>query len=629
LEREPTARYRSAGALAEDLERWLEGRSILARPVSLPVRLWRWSKRNRMTAAMTALSVALATVVGTLIWKGEFASAPPTTGIAVLPFDSLSADKENTFFADGVYDGVSSKLAKLANLRVISHESVARFRGVHNTQKIGRALKVPYVLEGSVRREAGRIHLNAKLIDTRTNTQVWAEEYDRDLTDLFAIQSEIAQKVADKFAAKVSSTEKAAIQEAPTTDLVAYDLYLRGKQLVDGVSFSTRAKEDLLQAVRLLEQAVARDPSFVIAYAPLAGAHDRIYFLGFDHTEARLQLAETAMQSIRRLSPESGETHLAFAQHFYWAYADYDRAQKELAAARQTLPNESRIPLMSGYIERRQGRWEKSLEEMNKALELDPHNFSILQQISLTYQALHRYKEALSTLDSLLTIAPKDIPNQVRRGWVELEWRADLKPMHTTIERILAEDPSAVPVIVNSWVALILRERNPAAAVRALAAMPPGGCYDENIPFPNSWCEGLVARLRGDEPAAHEAFIRARNELEQTLSNQHGYAQGLCALGVVDAALGNKEDAIREGERAVELSPVSKSSIEGPVLIQYLAVIYAWAGDKDRAIERLAEAAKLPGSHVTYGYLRLHPLWDPLRGDPRFEAIVASLAPKY
>src|SRR5213596_2264552 len=229
LERDPTARYRSAGALAEDLERWLEGRSILARPVSLPLRLWRWSKRNRMTAAMTALSLALATVVGTLICKGQFASAPPTTGIAVLPFESLSGDKYNTFFADGVYDGVSSKLAKLANLRVISHESVARFRGVHNTQKIGRALKVPYVLEGSVRREAGRIHLNAKLIDTRTDTQVWAEEYDRDLTDLFAIQSEIAQKVADQLETKVSTVEKAAIQEPPTRDLVAYDFYLRAK----------------------------------------------------------------------------------------------------------------------------------------------------------------------------------------------------------------------------------------------------------------------------------------------------------------------------------------------------------------------------------------------------------------
>ena len=260
LERDPTARYRSAGALAEDLERWLEGRPIIARPVSLPVRLWRWSKRNRMTAAMIMLSLALATVVGALVWKDQFASALPATGIAVLPFESLSGDKDNTFFADGVYDGVSSKLAKLANLKVISHQSVARFRGAHDTQEIGRALNVPYVLEGSVRREAGRIHLNAKLIDTRTDARVWAEEYDRDLTDLFALQSEIAQKIADKFDTKVSSTEKAAIQKAPTKDLVAYDLYLRGKELVDGISFSTRAKEDLLDAVRLLEQAIGARP---------------------------------------------------------------------------------------------------------------------------------------------------------------------------------------------------------------------------------------------------------------------------------------------------------------------------------------------------------------------------------
>lgn len=630
LERDRTARYRSAGALAEDLERWLEGRPIIARPVSLPVRLWRWSKRNRMTAAMTALSVALATVMGTLIWKGEFASAPPTTGIAVLPFESLSGDKDNTFFADGVYDGVSSKLAKLANLKVISHESVARFRGVHNTQKIGRALKVPYVLEGSVRREAGRIHLNAKLIDTRTDTQVWATEYNRDLTDLFAIQSEIAQKVADKFAAKVSSTEKAAIQEAPTTDLVAYDLYLRGKQLVDGISFSTRAKEDLLQAVQLLEQAVARDPSFVIAYDLLAGAHDRIYFLGFDHTEARLQLAETAMQSIRRLSPESGETHLAFAQHLYWAYGDYDRAQEELAAARRTLPNESRIPLMSGYIDRRQGRWEKSLKEMNKALELDPHNFSILQQISLTYQALRRYKEMAATLDSALAMAPKDIPSRVRRAWIDLESRANPKPLHAAIERILAGDPNAAPVLAVEWLFLSLRERDPDAAQRALATMPAGGggCFDENIPFPNSWCEGLAARLRGDESAARAAFINARTELVQMMRDQPDYAPALCALGVVDAALGSKEGAVREGQRAVQLLPGSKSAIENAMLTQYLAVIYAWTGDKDRAIERLAQVAKLPGSHLSYGHLRLHPFWDPLRGDPRFEAIVASLAPK-
>ena len=631
LERDPSARYRSAGALAEDLERWLDDRSIIARPLSLPVRLWRWSKRNRMTAVMTALSVALATVVGTLIWKGQFASAPPTTGIAVLPFENLSGDKDNAFFADGVYDGVSTKLAKIANLRIISHQSVARYRGAHNTREIGRALNVPYVLEGSVRREAGRIHLNAKLIDTRTDTHVWAKEYDRDLTDLFAIQSEVAQEVADKFETKVSSVEKADIQKAPTTDLVAYDLYLRGKQLVDGISFSTRAKEDLLQAVRLLEQAVARDSSFVVAYDLLAGAHDRIYFLGFDHTEARLQLAETAIQSIRRLSPESGETHLAFAQHLYWAYGDYDRAQQELAAAQRTLPNESRIPLMSGYIDRRQGRWEKSLEEMNKALELDPHNFSILQQISLTYQGLRRYREMAATLDSALAIAPKDVPSRVRRAWVDLESRADSKPLHTTIETILGEDPSAAQVLVHSWLDVVLRERDPAAAVRALAAMPTGGggCYEENIPFPNGWCEGLVARLRGDETAARAAFTTARKELEEMVRDQPDYAAAICALGVVDAALGNRDAAIREGERAVELVPVNKSAIQGPMLIQYLAVIYAWGGEKDRAIERLTKIVNLPGSHISYGDLRLNPLWDPLRHDPRFEAIVASLAPKH
>jgi TolB-like protein/Tfp pilus assembly protein PilF len=577
---------------------------------------------------MAALLLALGSAVGVMIWKGEMASPPAASGIAVLPFESLSLGKENAFFADGVYDGVSTKLAKVADLKVISHTSVAKYRGARNTQEIGRALNVAYVLEGTVRREAGRIHLDAQLIDTRTDAHVWAEEYDRDLGDVFTLQSQIAQKVADQLGADVSSVAKAAIEEPPTTDLVAYDVYLRAKDLINGITFSPRAKEDLFQAVELLDQAVARDPSFFDAHCQMAGAHDRIYFLGFDHSDARLKLSETAIKSIRGLRLESGETHLALAQHLYWAYRDYDRAKAELAIARRTLPNESRIPLLTGYIDRRQGHWEKSLEEMKQALELDPRDFSILQQISLTYQALHRYKEALSTLESVLAIAPKDVPSQVRRAWVEGEWRADPKPLHTTIETILAGDPSAAPVVVNSWLALILRERDPAAAERALAAMPPGGCYDENIPFPNSWCEGLVARLRGDEPAAHDAFTRARNELEQTLSNQRGYAQGLCALGVVDAALGNKEDAIREGERAIELMPVSKSAIEGPVLIQYLAIIYAWTGDKDRAIERLAEAAKLPGSHVTYGYLRLHPLWDPLRGDPRFEAIVASLAPK-
>jgi TolB-like protein/tRNA A-37 threonylcarbamoyl transferase component Bud32 len=629
LEREPSARYRSAGDLAEDLERWLEGRHIIARPVSPVARAWRWTRRNPVVAGMAALLLVLGSTVGVMIWNGEMVGPPAASGIAVLPFESLSSDKENAFFADGVYDGVSTKLAKVANLKVISHNSVAKYRGARNTQEIGRALNVAYVLEGSVRREAGRIHLNAQLIDTRTDAHVWAQEYDRDLNDVFTLQSEIAQKIADQLGAEPSSTEKAAIQEPATTDLVAYDAYLRAKDLVNGISWSTRAKEDLMQAVQLLDQAVARDPLFFLAYGELAGAHDRIYFLGFDHTDARLKLSETAIQSVRRLRPESGETHLAFAQHFYWAYADYDRAQSELVIAGHTLPNESRIPLLSGYIDRRQGHWEKSLEEMKRALELDPRNFSVLQQISLTYEALRRYKEMAATLDGALAISPKDVPSRVRRAWVDLEWRADPKPMHATIETILAEDPNAAPVLVNQWLDLALWERDPAAAERALAGMPAdgGGCYAENIPFPNSWCEGLAARFRGDEPAARARFNNARKEVEQKVRDQPDYAPALCALGVIDAALGNREDAIREGERAVRLTPISKSAIDGAMLVQYLAVIYAWTGDKDRAIDRLTEAAKLPGGVISYGDLRLNPFWDPLRGDPRFEAIVASLAP--
>jgi len=628
LEREPTARYRSAGDLAEDLERWLAGHSIIARPVSAPVRALRWSRRNPAFAGMTALLLALGAAVGVMIWKGEMATPPVSSGIAVLPFESLSPDNENAFFAEGVYEGVSTKLAKLSDLKVISHNSVARYRGAHNTQEIGRALNVAYVLEGSVRRNAGRIFLNVQLVDTRTGIHVWTESYDRNSNDVFAMQTEVAQKVADRLGAETSSTEKAAIQEPPTADLVAYDLYLRAKDLINAISFSTRAKEDLLQAVQLLDQAVARDPSFFDAYGQLAAAHDRMYFLGFDHTDVRLKLAETAIHSVRRLRPDSGETHLTLGQHLYWAYQNYDRAREELTVAQRTLPNESRIPLMAGYIDRRQGHWEKSLEEIKQALELDPRNFSIRQQVSLTYQGLRRYKETAATLDDVLAITPKDVTSKVQRAWVDLQWRADPKPLHMIIETVLAQDPSAVPAIVIQWLELALSERDPAAAEHALAAMPIGGCRDENIAFPNSWCQGLVARLRGDEPAARAAFANARKELEQIVREQPDYAAALCAIGVVDAALGNKQDALREGERAVELMPVGKSAIDGAMLVQYLAIIYAWTGDKDRAIERLTEAMKLPGSHVTYGHLRLNPFWDPLRGDPRFKGIVASLAPK-
>jgi len=319
---------------------------------------------------------------------------------------------------------------------------------------------------------------------------------------------------------------------------------------------------------------------------------------------------------------------LALAQHYYYAYRDYDRARQELVLAHLTLPNESRIPLLAGYIDRRQGRWEKALEEITQALELNPRDFSVLEQITLTYEALGRYQEMAETLDRVLAIAPKDVPTRARRALVDLERGADVRAFETTIDAIMADDPNASLGFTSTWLLIVLRERDSVGAQHALSNIGTGGCFDESIPFPDGWCKGLAALVRGDQSTARAAFDTARKELTEEVHSQPNYAAALCALGVVDAVLGNKDDAIREGERAIELTPLSKNAIEGATLVRYLAVIYAWAGDKDRAIQRLAETTYLPGSHISYGYLRLHPLWDPLRSDPRFQAIVDSLAPK-
>src|SRR5215467_4963449 len=461
LERDPLARYRSAGELADDLERWLHGRSIVARPVSPPVHLWRWVRRNPLVAQMAALLLTMAIAVGVMISKSQTVSPFEASGIAVLPFETLSSDKESALFASGVYDGVLSKLAKLANLKVINHNSVAKYRGAHDIQEIGRALNVAYLLTGNVQRQGAGIRLNAELIDLRKKARVWAEQYDRNFSDLFALQNLIAQKIANKLGVGGSPAEQSALQLAPTTDLISYDAYLRAKDLLYGISLSTRQKEDLFQAVELLDQAVARDPDFFDAYCQLAGAHDRIYFLGFDHTDARLKLAQTAMQSIQRLGPESGDAHLALAQHYYYAHRDYNRARQELVLARLTLPNESRIPLLAAYIDRREGRWEKSLEEMTQALELSPRDFSVLQQIALTYEAMGRYKEMAVTLDRVLAISPKDIPSRVRRALVDLEGHADPTAFHTVVGTILSENADASLCFVNPWLFLVLRAPDP------------------------------------------------------------------------------------------------------------------------------------------------------------------------
>src|SRR5438067_7659239 len=393
LEKDPQRRYPSALALAEDLERWLKHEPIRARRSGVFTRGRKWVQRNPTSALLAAALVALAAASGWIIWKSELIRQPLTNGIAVLPFENLNDQKENSVFADGVQDDILSKLAKIGDLKVISRSSVMEYRGKRNVRQIGDALRVSHVLEGSARRSGDRIHLNAQLIDTRTDTHVWVEQYDRDLNDLFAIQSEIAQKIAGQLRAKISPAEKLAIERKPTGDLLAFELYSRAISLtptyLGGIA-------DQQQAIDLLNAAEARDPSFFEAYCALALSHDQIYFFGYDHTPTRLASAEAAIHEAFRIRPNAGEAHLARAFHLYNGYLDYGGALAELEVARQSLPNDPRIFRLTGFIQRRQGHWEESTRNLERALELDPRNVNTLDNIADSYAALRRYAEQKS-----------------------------------------------------------------------------------------------------------------------------------------------------------------------------------------------------------------------------------------
>jgi serine/threonine-protein kinase len=556
-------------------------------------------------------------------------NAAPDKSIAVLPFENLSDEKQNAYFTDGVQDEILTDLAKIADLKVISRTSVMQYRNVanRNLREVAKELGVAHVVEGTVQHVGGRLRVSAQLIDARSDTHLWAEHYDRDLADVFAIESEVAEKIVAQLKSKLSPEEKAAIEEPPTRDIVAYDLYVRGKLLIDAVSFNdVRASEDLLEAARLFDQAVSHDPGFFLAHYQLARTHDEIYSFGIDHTLSRLAAAEAALAAVLRLRPNSGEAHLASANHRYLALRDYEGARQELAAASRALPNEPFRFVLTGFIDRRQGRWEDSTKALMRALELDPRNTFILQQLSFNYHDQRRFKEMIAILDRVLALVPKDANTRLKRAVTELEWRADSRPLHSVVQSILAEDPSSAAIVSNRWIGLALCERDGVAAGRALAGLPEDGCRDGDFGFPRAWCEGLVARAIGDDTSARAAFGRARAEAEQIVREQPDYAHELCILGMIDAALGRKADAISEGRHAAELLPLNKDAVDGAAVIQYLTIIYAWTGENQLALEQLAKVAQVP-SDVNYGYLRLHPLWDPLRNEPRFEKIVASLAP--
>jgi TolB-like protein/class 3 adenylate cyclase/Flp pilus assembly protein TadD len=555
------------------------------------------------------------------------AAAIPEKSVAVLPFENLSANQENAFFTDGVQDEILTELARIADLKVISRTSVMQYKSgiARNLREIGQQLGVAHLLEGSVQRAGNKVRVNAQLIDTRTDAHLWAENYDRPLDDVFAIQSEIAKAIANQLQAKLSPSEKAAIARPPTTDLTAYDLYLRAQALFADVTDVIHAKEKLPQAERVLNEAVARDPHFLLAWCLLARVHAEVYWQGHDHTPARLDLANAAVQTALRLQPDAGEAHLALADYYYHGFRDFGRARSELAIARRTLPNNAEVFEYTGYIDRREGHWEEATRNLERALELDPRNFHTLQQMALTYQSQHRYADQARTYDRALTLVSGDPNTRIARAQVELDWRADIKPFQTTLATLIAEDPSVAPDVDDPYFALC--EGSPVAAARALANSPREGVVINGVNYPHAYWEGVVARWQGDSAKAQAAFTAARREVEKVVEKQPDFAPALSLLGMIDAGLGRKEEALREGRRACELLPISKDAIDGVALAVNLGQIYAWTGEKDLAIEQIEAVERVP-NFLSYGLLKLHPYWDSLRGDPRFEKIVADLAPK-
>jgi TolB-like protein/Flp pilus assembly protein TadD/tRNA A-37 threonylcarbamoyl transferase component Bud32 len=633
LESDPKARYQSAEALADDLEHWLRHEPIQARHTGIFARGRKWVRRNPTSTVLVALLVALAAVIGVMFWEKELPRPPASAsaGLAVLPFENLSADSENASFTDGIQDEILNDLTKIADLKVISRTSVMQYKaGIkRNLRQIANDLGVTHVVEGSVQRSANRVRVTAQLIDTNTYRHLWVERYDRPLDDVFAIQSDIAKAIAAQLQAKLSSNEKVAIEERPTSDLAAYDLYLKAKELIYNARFNPARKErGLLKAVQLLDEAVTRDPAFLLAHCQLAYANDSIYFANYDHTEARLALAESSVEAAVRLQPDAGETHLAQANHFFMGYLNYERAREELAKAQRALPNNAEIFRLVGGICRWQGHWEEAKQNLERAVELDPRNTRTIMDLGWVYMALRKYEAADDIATRLQTLEPRSPILRASRGTVGLEARADTASLRAVLNTIESESLHSATEVSDLSFRLAFYERDPAAAARALANMPREGKIDMNgIPFPHAWYEGLLAKLRQEPAAAHSAFTAARSEIEKLVYAQPGNVQPLAVLALIDAELGDKEKAIREGRTACEMLPPTKNALDGVWLMTNLARIYALTGEDDLALEQLEVLSKLPSSWfgLSYGDLRLNPEWDPLRGDPRFGKLVEEV----
>jgi len=597
-------------------------------------------KRSILVAA-GAILVLGAVAIGTWLYQRAQSSAEIERSIAVLPFENLSATGEDTYFTVGMQDEITDDLAKLAGMKVIGSQSTRSYLPgkERNLHAIGRDLGVRHLLEGTVLRDHDQMRVALHLVDLRDGAIQWSATYQRPLKEIFTLQSEITHSIAAELQTRPSHNENAAIDEPLTTDLRAYDLYLRAQAIRGLVKDTVEYASVLEQKISLLNEAVNRDPRFVLAYCALATAYDTLYQTrNITPAEKRnvdyRTLAEAALEKARRLAPDFGPVHLAMAEHFVLARNAVEQSRLEIDLARQTMPNSAALETSAGSIARRQSRWDDAVRALERAVALEPRVPENLFTLANTYRLMRQYDRFDSVMARLLGVLPPDraVTYRVFRTFGPLESEGELDPLRAAIATVTPEEDASGAIRDLHNLILALWSHDPDSVSRISARAAETTFVFNRVKYPKSWYEGLAARMRGDKKGAQAAFAVARLEVEKAVMADASDGRGLSLLAMIDAGLGRQEQAVQEAKHACELETFENFAPNAAIVHCNLAVVYAWNGQFDLAISTLEPLVDKPAgtnlpAQPTYGDFRWNPLWDPLRNDPRFAAIMKRLAP--
>jgi serine/threonine protein kinase/tetratricopeptide (TPR) repeat protein len=624
LEKDSKRRYSSALALAEDLERWLKHEPILARHTGVFARGKKWVRRNPTSALLAASLIALVAAGGWIISKSELVRQPVTNGVAVLPFENLSGNPDNAYFADGIQEEILTRLAGIAGLKVISRTSAQQYQGKpRNLREIAKQLGVANVLEGSVQKAADQVRVNVQLINAQTDAHLWADTYDRKLTDILGVESEIAKGIAAALQAKLTGREEQALAVKPTDNLEAYDAYLRGLAFeVRGTTSMGPSLNLISKAAGFYERAVELDPEFAIAWARLSRADALLYFNPYrDATlAARSDAAKRALENAQKLEPNSPETLLALGYYQYWVLRDYGAAKTAFERVSKMLPGSSEVLMALGRIAGREGNWDQRIAYDEQALALDPRNVELLIDAGGDYGMVRQFPAGLKLFDRALDITPNN-PDLMALKAIFYQVQGNLREAAKSLPEINWE--AAPEYILETKITQLRLERNYGEAVRLLQAR------QAKFHFASEYDRGrdqmvlaFAQRLAGDTAGAKVTAEKARNTLEQLYRDQPDSQELAALLSQAYAALGEKDSALKAGERAIMLLPRAKDAVDGPVMEENLALIQTICGENSRAISTLTQLLQTPyNGSITPALLRLDPIWDPLRSDPRFQIL--------